>query len=125
MTLPSPPLVIQMEKGKKGQHLDEMALTPSQLQGGSVQTRIYSTLHSLHGLINLQVGLTKCKVSIVVENAPISNLLENGGNSNPMSVSAFDFVKKVSVHLKPFLSLSIFFAKRCWVVVLNVDFFFS
>lgn len=44
-----------------------------------------------------------------------------------MSVVAFDFVKKVSIHVIPSLSLSFFFfvEKRCWVVVLNAQFSFS
>ena len=57
-----------------------------------------------------------------MENASISNLLENGGSANLMLVSAFDFVKKISVHVEPSLFKSSSIAERYWVVVLNVDF---
>lgn len=40
------------------------------------------------------------EVFVFVENASISNMLENGTMENPLLVPTFEFVEKASVHLK-------------------------
>ena len=49
------------------------------------------------------------KVSTFVKNESISNMLENGAIDNPMLMSAFEFVKKVS-KLEQYYLISYVFA---------------
>lgn len=89
-------------------------MLPIPSQGDSGQTLACSILHSLHGLVNLEARPINCRVS---------NFAENDGSTKHVLVATFDFVKKISIHVEPYFRLSFSIAKRCWVVVLTIEFF--
>ena len=67
-----------------------------------VSKHFFSILHPLNGFIN-QASHTDCKVSIFVENAPISSLFGEWWKRQSYVGFGLWFVKTISVYIKPSL----------------------
>ena len=95
---PLPPFVSMPQNNTRNVdlHLDDIALilSPPQVVITSIPSN--SVFQSQRVVVEASDGSTIHKVSTFVKNESISNMLENGAIDNPMLMSAFEFVKKVS-----------------------------
>ena len=98
VTSPPPPSVSMPQNNTRNVdlHLDDIALTLSPPQVVIASTPSNSVFQSQRVIVEASDGSTIHKVSTFVKNESISNMLENGAIDNPMLMSAFEFVKKVS-----------------------------
>jgi hypothetical protein len=113
VVVPSPPsapsvTMPQNNNNNVDLHLDDIALTLSPPQVVIASTLSNSVFQSQHMVVESPHASNIHKVSMFVKNESISNMLENGAIDNPMLMSAFDFVKKVSEFEQHYLSLYVF-----------------
>ena len=110
MVVPSPPpppsvTMPQNNNNNINLYLDDIALILSPSQVVIASTPSNSAFQSQHVVVEFPRGSNIHKISMFVKNESISNILENGAINNPMLMSAFDFVNKVSKFEQHYLIL--------------------